>query len=386
MSTVVLKFLRTEAGGGILLAFAALAAILVANSSLAPGYFDLLKTTLALDVGVWRHEATVKEWVKDGFMAVFFYVIGLELKRELTVGELSNPKSVLLPIAAALGGAVVPIFVYTFMAGSIDARGWPVPVATDIAFALAALAILAPRADPKLRLFLLTLAVVDDLLAIVLIAILFTSDLDLFPLLGALALLGGLYVAGKRWTTPAWLYPCAGLVTWALAIESGVHSSVMAVAAALIVPARKTRTEETLLGQLEHVFHPISAFLVLPMFAFCAAGVSLAGLRLEQITDGLPAAIALALALGKPLGIATFTVGAARLAGTRMPFTPADVLSVGFLCGIGFTMSLFIGSLAFAGDEAGETAAQLGVLMGSSLALLLAAVAFRMRPRVADQS
>ncbi len=191
MSSVVLKFLKTEAGGGMLLAFAAIAALFVANSPLDGNYFDLLKTPLALDTGLWRHEATLKDWVKDGLMAVFFYVIGLELKRELTVGELSDPKSVLLPVAAALGGAIAPILIYTLLAGDIDSRGWPVPVATDIAFALAALAILAPHADPRLRLFLLTLAVVDDLLAIVLIAVLFTSNLAYLPLLAAIALLGG---------------------------------------------------------------------------------------------------------------------------------------------------------------------------------------------------
>ena len=386
MGAVVLKFLRTEAAGGMLLAFAAIAALFVANSSLAGNYFDLLKTSLTLDTGLWRHEATLKDWVKDGLMAIFFYVIGLELKRELTVGELSDPKSVLLPVAAALGGAIAPILIYTLMAGGVDSRGWPVPVATDIAFALAALAILAPHADPRLRLFLLTLAVVDDLLAIVLIAVLFTSNLALLPLLSAIALLGGLYLAGKRWTLPIWLYPLAGLITWGLAVEAGVHSSVMAVAAAMIVPPRKAQTEETLLVQLEHLLHPVSAFFVLPVFAFCAAGVSFRGLDLEQITGGVSAAVALALALGKPLGVASFTLAAAMITRTRMPFTPVDVLSVGCLCGIGFTMSLFIGALAFAGDAAGEATAQLGVLMGSSLSLLLAAVAFRMRPRAAAQS
>ena len=378
MPVPVLKFLKTEAGGGILLAFAALAAILVANSPLASTYFSFLKTPLTLDLGFWRVEATLKDWVKDGLMAVFFYVIGLELKRELTVGELSDPKTVLLPVVAALGGAIMPIIIYSLMAGHLDPRGWPVPVATDIAFALAALAILAPKVDPRLRLFLLTLAVVDDLLAIVLIAVLFTSEFELAPLLVALALLAAVAWLGRKRVLPILLYPLAALVTWALAKESGVHTSVMAVAAAMIVPPRASTTDETILGRLEHFIHPLSAFVVLPIFAFCAAGVSFEGLSLAS-AGGVAAAVALALALGKPLGVFLFAWLAARLTRMPLPFKAHDLISVGCLCGIGFTMSLFIGSLAFDGDEASEAAARLGVLMGSVLSLALAAVAFRIR-------
>ncbi len=379
MASVVLKFLKTEAGGGFVLVAAAIAALVVANSPLAGVYFDALKTPLPLDLGVWRVEATLKDWVKDGLMAVFFYVIGLELKRELTVGELADPKTVLLPVAAAIGGALGPILIYSLMAGGLDPRGWPVPVATDIAFALAALAILVPKVDPRLRLFLLTLAVVDDLLAILLIAVLFTHDLALAPLVIALGLLAGLAWLGRKRALTTWIYPVAALVTWALAKEAGVHTSVMAVAAAMIVPPHRTTTEVTLLGQLEHVFHPISALVVLPLFAFCAAGVSFAGLSIAHVTGGVSAAIAIALALGKPLGVTIFTLLAARVARIRLPFSPIDIVSLGCLCGIGFTMSLFIGGLAFAGDEAGESAARLGVLLGSALSLGLAALAFRLR-------
>jgi len=380
MPKAVLKFLKTEAGGGALLAMAACAAIVIANSPLAPAYFDILKIPLKLDLGFWAVEATLKDWVKDGLMAVFFYVIGLELKRELTVGELSNPKTILLPVAAAIGGALFPIFIYSLLAGGVDPRGWPVPVATDIAFALAALAILAPRVDPRLRLFLLTLAVVDDLLAILLIAVLFTGSIAWIPLLGALALLLAVWALGRRMALPIWLYPLAALVTWALAKEAGVHTSVMAVAAAMVTPARPTAQDETLIGRLEHYIHPLSAFLVLPVFAFCAAGVSFAGLSLAQVASGVSAGVALALALGKPLGVTLFALGAARLVRAPSIFSPMQIISIGCLCGIGFTMSLFIGGLAFAGDEKGETAARLGVLMGSALSLMMAVVAFRLKP------
>lgn len=277
MRKTVTEFLKTEAGGGVLLALTAALAIALANSPFADGYFSLLKLPLALDLGAWRLELTLKEWVKDGLMAVFFYVVGLELKRELTVGELSDPRAVLLPVASAVGGVLAPVGLYLLVAGGLDPRGWPVPVATDIAFALAALAILAPKADPRLRIFLLTLAVVDDLIAIVLIAVLFTSGLAVVPLAAALALLAAIALVQRRVALPMAVYPIAGLVTWGLAVEAGVHTSVMAVAAAMVVPPRPAREGETLLGRLEHFIHPVSAYFVLPAFAFAAAGVPLAG-------------------------------------------------------------------------------------------------------------
>ena len=378
--TAVLKFLKTEAAGGLLIALAAAAAILVANSPLASGYNAWLKTPLVLDLGFWQVGGALKDWVKDGLMAVFFYVIGLELKRELTVGELSNPKTVLLPVAAAFGGALLPVLIYSAYAGGVDPRGWPVPVATDIAFALAALALIAPKADPRLRLFLLTLAVVDDLMAIVLIAVLFTAELAYVPLFAALALLGLVYGLGRLRPLPMWIYPAVAVITWGLSKESGVHTSVMAVAAAFIVPPRPIGSDDTLLGRLEHYIHPFSAYVVLPIFAFSAAGVSLAGLKPQDILAGVSAGVALGLAIGKPIGVTLFALAAARLAKTPLPFSLGQLIGVGCLCGIGFTMSLFIGALAFDGDVAGEAQARLGVLMGSSLSLLLGLIAFRLLP------
>lgn len=376
MRRAVLTFLKTEAGGGALLALSAIAALIVANSAVGPLYVAALKTTLTLDLGVWQVESTLKDWVKDGLMAVFFFVVGLELKRELTLGELSDPKTVLLPVAAAFGGVAMPVLVYSLLAGSVDPRGWPVPVATDIAFALAALAVLAPGIDTRVRLFLLTLAVVDDLMAIVLIGVLFTHGLAVIPLLIALALLAGVFLLSQRAPLPVWVYPVVGLVTWGLAKEAGVHTSVMAVAAAMIVPSTAVGRSNRL-EQLEHALHPLSAYFVLPVFAFCAAGVSFAGLDPAQMLGGVSAGVALGLALGKPVGVGLTTVLVARLARVPLPFSVGHLISVGCLCGIGFTMSLFIGGLAFAGDDAAESAARLGVLSGSVLSLLLAAVAFR---------
>lgn len=375
-----LQFLKTEAGGGMLLAAAALAAMIVANSALADDYFNILAVPLALDIGFWRVEATLKDWVKDGLMAVFFYVIGLELKRELTVGELSNPKTIALPVAAAIGGAAVPALFYLLLAGASEPRAWPVPVATDIAFALAALSILAPNIDPRVRLFLLTLAVVDDLMAIVLIALLFTSDLAIVPLIGAIALLFAVWTLGRHRRLPIWTFPATALFTWALAMESGVHTSVMAVAAAMIVPAIPAANGANIVGKLEHAFHPVSAYIVLPIFAFCAAGIALAGFETLQITSGVSTAIALALAFGKPIGVACAAIAAMRLLRAPLPFSAREIIGVGCLCGIGFTMSLFIAGLAFDGDSAAEDGARLGVLMGSGLSLVMAAAVFRFWP------
>jgi NhaA family Na+:H+ antiporter len=230
------------------------------------------------------------------------------------------------------------------------------------------------------RIFLLTLAVVDDLIAIVLIAVLFTANLALAPLTLALGLLVATWLVQKRVALPAPLYVLVALATWMLAVQAGVHSSVMAVAAAMIVPARDMGRGETLLEVLEHAIHPVSAFLVLPLFAFCAAGVSLADFGVSRLAAGVPAGIALGLALGKPLGVGLAYLAVARL--IRAPGTLGrfDVLFVGCLCGIGFTMSLFIGGLAFAGDTAGESSARIGVLAGSLLALALSVFVVRLRP------
>jgi len=380
MQKTVAEFLRTEAGGGVLVVLAALLAVVLANSPWAGSYFELLKRPLGVDLGFWNVDFTFQYWVKDGLMAIFFYVVGLELKRELTVGELSDPRAVVLPVASAIGGALVPVAIYLVVAGGMDPRGWPVPVATDIAFALAALALLAPAADPRVRIFLLTLAVVDDLIAIILIAVLFTSNLALAPLSLALGLLAATWMVQKRVALPAPLYPLVALATWMLAVQAGVHSSVMAVAAAMIVPPRDAGRGETLLGVLEHAIHPVSSFFVLPLFAFCAAGVSLADFRVSQLAAGVPAGITLGLALGKPLGVGLAYVAVARLIRAPGTLGRSDLLTVGCLCGIGFTMSLFISGLAFAGDAVAESSARIGVLAGSLIALALSVLSVRLRP------
>jgi NhaA family Na+:H+ antiporter len=379
MTAGIVKFLKTEAGGGALLALAAALALIVANSALAEVYFGVLKSTITLDLGLWRAEMTVKEWVKDGLMAIFFFVIGLELKREMMVGELSDPRAVAVPVAAAIGGAIAPPLIYFLIAGGADGRGWPVPVATDIAFALAALAVLAPGADARLRIFLLTLAVVDDLIAIGLIAILFSNAISAAYLGAAAALLGVVFILQRRIELPAIVYAALFVATWMLAVQSGVHSSVIAVATAAVVPLTGARTGKAILEAIEHKAHLVSAYFVLPIFAFAAAGISFAGLSLSALAAPAALGVALGLAAGKPLGIVGAVVLAQRLMKPKDALALFDVLRIGCLCGVGFTMSLFIGALAYAGDGAGETLMRIGVLSGSIAALALSAVLFSLK-------
>ncbi len=375
MSAIV-KFLKTETGGGFLLVAAAALALVIANSPLAAHYFALSTAPLIVDIGGWSAELTAKQWVKDGLMAVFFYVVGLELKRELTRGELSSPRALILPVGAALGGALIPALVYLAIAGGADPRGWPVPVATDIAFALAALAVLAPKADPRLRIFLLTLAVVDDLFAILLIALLYSSGVSWVALAGAASIPIILWLAQKRVELPLLVYPAGALGIWAIGLESGVHTSVLAVASALATPMVSKNGHE-IAERLEHSIHPLVAFGVLPVFAFTAAGVSLQAFEGSSMLSGAPLGIIAGLAIGKPLGVLAGYMIASRVAGAN-PFPAAGVLAVGCICGIGFTMSLFIGALAFDGDASAENAARLATIVGSLLSLVAAASLFRL--------
>lgn len=382
--SAITKFLKTETGGGFLLVAAAALAFLVANSPLAGHYVALLSAPVAFDIGAWSAELTAKQWVKDGLMAVFFYVVGLELKRELTRGELSNPRALILPVGAAVGGAIIPALAYIAIAGGSDPRGWPVPVATDIAFALAALAVLAPKADPRLRIFLLTLAVVDDLIAILLIAVLYSSGVAWIALAGAAAILIILWLAHRRVELPLIIYPAAALGVWAIGLESGVHTSVLAVATALATPMVSKKGRE-IAERLEHSIHPLVAYGVLPVFAFTAAGVSLQALDVLAMLSGAPLGIIAGLAIGKPVGVLAGYLIASRIAGAR-PFTAVSVLAIGCICGIGFTMSLFIGALAFEGDASAENAARLATILGSLVSLVAAASILawsRMRPRLA---
>ncbi|WP_409020005.1 Na+/H+ antiporter NhaA [Brevundimonas vesicularis] len=384
---LTLDFLKTEAASGAALGMAALAALIVANSPWAADYFGWLKSLHVLQIGPIRLEESISDWIKEGLMAVFFLVVGLEIKYEILKGELNNPKKLALPVVAALGGMIVPGLVYLVFASALGgpSGGWPIPLATDIAFALAVFAVVGKSLPSSLRIFLLTLAIVDDLGAIALIAVLFSEGVNWQPLIGAgLALLAMGLAARRR--VPAAFWALAFGLVWYFTILSGLSTSLTAVAFALIVPVEPRReTSQSPLKDAMHDLHPYVAFLVLPLFAFAKAGVSFSGLSLEQAFAPLVIAIAMGLFLGKQIGVFGAAVLATKLRIAARP-TGANWLQlygVSLLCGIGFTMSLFIGVLAFPGaaDSAVQVEVKLGVIGGSILSALVALVVFNLGGR-----
>ena len=392
---LTLEFLKTEAGSGAVLGLAALAALAVANSPLAPTYFGWLKSEQLLQVGPLALSMTVSEWIKDGLMAVFFLVVGLEIKYEILRGELSDPRRLATPVLAALGGMVAPAVVYLAAAAALGAprEGWPIPLATDIAFALAVFAVAARGLPSSLRVFLLTLAIVDDLGAILLIAAVFSKSVAWGPLLALTALLciGAAFARWRKIPAPFWVLGFAAV--WWLTVQSGVSTSLTAVAFAAIVPVRERLWDgQSPLQEAMHDLHPYVAFLVLPLFAFAKAGVSFAALPLEMAFAPLVVGIALGLFIGKQAGV----FGAAALASVmKIGRRPSDstwleLYGVSILCGVGFTMSLFIGDLAFpaAVDSMVQVEVKLGVLGGSVLSAIFGAVvlaiAMRRRKELAE--
>ena len=385
---LTLDFLKTETASGAALALATVAALVVANSPLSADYFAWLKSYHVVQIGPLRLEETVSEWIKEGLMAVFFLVVGLEIKYEIVRGELSDPKKLATPVLAALGGMVAPALVYLAITGMTGGPhgGWPIPLATDIAFALAVFALVGKGLPASLRVFLLTLAIVDDLGAIAMIAILFSQGVQWMPLLGVAALLVGGAIWGRSMRIPAPFWVLGFAAVWWLTVQAGLSTSLTAVAFALIVPiAPRAEDRQSPLKEAMHDLHPYVAWLILPLFAFAKAGVSFAGLSLDQAFAPLVFGIAGGLFVGKQIGV----FGAAWLAtklglGTRpTDATWLQVYGVSLLCGVGFTMSLFIGALAFPGavDSPEQVEVKLGVLAGSILSGLCGALALAIARR-----
>ncbi|HEY0599030.1 Na+/H+ antiporter NhaA [Brevundimonas sp.] len=370
---ITLDFLKTEAASGAALGFAVLAALLVANSPWAGTYFAWLKSEHVLQVGPLVLQLTITEWIKEGLMAVFFLVIGLEIKYEILKGDLRNPRKLATPVLAALGGMIGPALVYLMVAGATGGPlgGWPIPLATDIAFALAIFGVAAKGLPSSLRVFLLTLAIVDDLGAIALIAVLFSGGVDWAPLFWVAGLLAvGAGLARRRIAAPFWVLGF-GLV-WYLTVLSGLSTALTAVAFAAIVPVGQRRADgQSPLKEAMHDLHPYVAWLVLPLFAFAKAGVSFSGLSLEMVMAPLVLGVALGLFLGKQAGVFGATWLASTLKIGRKPAgaTWLEVYGVSVLCGVGFTISLFIGVLAFPGasDSPEQIQIRLGVIGGSAL-------------------
>lgn len=388
---LTLDFLKTEAASGMVLGFAALAALVVANSPIAGDYFAWLKSYHVVQLGPIVIEQNISDWIKEGLMAVFFLVVGLEIKYEILRGELSDPRKLAMPVIAAFGGMAGPALVYLAIAIMLGGPtgGWPIPLATDIAFALAVFALAGRGLPPSLRIFLLTLAIVDDLGAIALIAILFSEGVAVTPLLIAGGLLIGGAVLGRIGKVPAPFWVLGFAAVWYFTVQAGLSTSLSAVAFAAIVPVNPRREDgQSPLKEAMHDLHPYVAFLVLPLFAFAKAGVSFAGLSLEAAFAPLVIAIALGLFVGKQIGV----FGAAWLASTlKIGARPSgstwlQVYGVSLLCGIGFTMSLFIGVLAFPGaiDSPEQVEVKLGVLGGSLLSIVTAVIVLSIASRRRD--
>ena len=372
-----LEFLKTETGSGLLLAAAALVAIVWANSPWA-GYYDAITHhTVAIRFGPFAEAMTISGWVKIALMPVFFFVVGLEIKHEVLRGELSNPRRLALPLLAAAGGVAIPALVYLAInlrpGGHLE--GWPTPTATDIAFALAALAVAGPRLPPTLRIFLLTLAIADDLVAVILIAILFTHDLR-FPMLAGAAVTVAVLAAMSRWrAAPYTFWAVGGLLLWGFTLKSGINTSLAGIAAAFCLPMEPKRPGgQGVLAETMEALHPYVAFFILPLFAFTAAGFSLSGAAGGAIFGTVSLGVAAGLFFGKQIGV----FGAAALAiGLKWARRPTgakwlELYGVSALCGVGFTMSLYIGALAFPdADPLHQTQVRAGVVMGSLASALL---------------
>ncbi|MEV0235060.1 Na+/H+ antiporter NhaA [Nonomuraea sp. NPDC050786] len=384
----IADILRKETIGGALLLAAALAALIWANSPWAQTYQDL--RTIQVGPAALHLNLDLATWAADGLLAVFFFVAGLELKREFVAGDLRDLRRAAVPVAAALGGVIMPALVYLTVAGAAGARGWAIPTATDIAFALAVLAVIGRFLPDALRTFLLTLAVVDDLIAIVVIAVFYTSHLAVLPLLGALVPLAVFAVLVRRGTRAWWVLLPLAFACWTLVHASGVHATVAGVLLAMTVPVHPgTRADGATGGaglaeHFEHRFRPISAGVAVPAFAFFSAGVTLGGLGglFETIGEPVALGIVAGLLVGKPLGIlaATWLVSRFTRATLDEGLAWIDMVGLAILAGIGFTVSLLIGELAF--GTAGAEQVKVAVLTGSLAAALLAAMILRLRARL----
>jgi NhaA family Na+:H+ antiporter len=371
--TAFQKFLHLESAGGLVLMGITVLAFIVANSPLAGLYAVLLNVPLAVSIGDFEIAKPLLLWINDGLMAVFFFLVGLELKREVLQGHLASLRMASLPAAAAVGGMAAPAAIYAWLNWNdpVALNGWAIPAATDIAFALGILALAGPRIPAAVKALLLSVAIFDDLGAIVIIAVFYTAELSYVSLLFAAVCVVGLWLLNRASITRPTAYLLIGIPLWVALLKSGVHATLAGVVAAMAVPMAvgtgpDGEPRESPLKSLEHALHPWVAFGVLPVFAFANAGVSLSGLSIGDLGQTVPLGIALGLLIGKPVGILSFSWLAIRL-GLATPgagMTWRHIRGVSLLCGVGFTMSLFIASLAF---EPGAYAGleRLGILAGS---------------------
>jgi len=376
------EFLEMEATPGILLMVGAILAMVLANSPLGDSYAALLALPIEVRVGAAGIAKPLLLWINDGLMAIFFLQVGMELKREVLDGHLSNVRRAVLPAFGALGGLAAPAAIYlAFNRGNAAAMSrWAVPTAAEIAYALGVLSLLGKRVPAGLKTFLLSVAIFDDLAAIIIIAVYYTADVALMPLVIAAGAMGGLLVLNRAGVLHSIPYLLLGVILWVAVLESGVHATLAGVALAMTIPARARAGRAPLLPRLEHAIHPVVAFAILPLFALANAGVALQGLTVADLIHPVPLGIAIGLLVGKQAGImlVCWLVVTLRVAALPAGVRWRDLYGTALLCGIGFTMSIFIGSLAFdATSEIAPGVERLGVLTGSLLAGLAGYLSLR---------
>lgn len=413
------RFLHSQVAGSMVLVVTTTIALLWANSPWAEYYFELSHTYLGITFGEWEFKLSLSHWIKDGLMAIFFFVVGLEIKREIVVGELSSKEKAMLPVCAALGGAVVPAIFYAVLnLGTEGISGWGIPMATDIAFALGVLSLFGPRVPIGLKVFLTALAIADDLLAVAVIAVFYTPDLSILPLIVAAICTILMVVANRMGIRATWVYTVLALLVWVDVLGSGVHATIAGVMVAMVIPVRpsidpgelidvasqfiqhtkdKDNSLEALVHDarrrntvmqflltvedaippaqaLEHRLHPVSAFLILPLFALFSAGVALSPENLEGFPTGISLGVIFGLVLGKPIGVLLASWLAMKLVKIELRgVSLLQLLGAGCLSGIGFTMSIFISELAFTSDALIDQA-KVGILAASIAAGVIGAI------------
>ncbi len=367
-------FFKLEAASGLILLFAAIIALIISNSNLSELYFSTLNNYLFIGINDFGLKLSVIHWINDALMAIFFFFVTLEIKREFLQGELSNIKQALLPIIAAVGGMLVPALIYVFINfdDSTTLNGWAIPSATDIAFSLGVLSLLGKRVPISLKVFLTALAIIDDLGAIVIIALFYSGDLSIKYLILMLVAFIILLIINKFNIKKFLPYLIVGLFLWDFTHNSGIHATIAGVLLAMTIPHRDKEKDFSLLIKVEHAISPYVAFCIMPLFAFANAGVSLDGLSFSSLLDKVPLGILLGLFVGKQLGVFVFSYVSIKMKIAQMPNNTNwfNLYGVGILTGIGFTMSLFVGNLAFVENMQYMDGVKIGVLTGSLLSTL----------------
>ena len=364
-------FFRLEAASGLLLLVAAIIALILSNTNLSDDYFNILNIHFFIGIKSFGLDLSVLHWINDALMAIFFFVVTLEIKREFIQGELSRPKQALLPIIGAIGGMAVPALIYVIINYETGEtlRGWAIPSATDIAFSIGVLSLLGSRVPISLKVFLTALAIIDDLGAIIIIALFYSTELQYTYLLLMLISFIGLIILNKFGIKKFFPYLLIGLFLWYFTHGSGIHSTISGVLLACTIPHRNHEKDYSLLLKLEHILSPYVAFGIMPLFALANAGVSLKGMSMDTILAPVPLGILCGLFFGKQIGVFIFSYASIKFKIAEMPSNSSliSLYSVGILTGIGFTMSLFVGNLAFVEMQSNLDGVKIGVLIGSTL-------------------